>query len=258
MTPSARAAALRSTALATSLALAVGLSALSVEAWAKPKVPLPKPRPIARNAVPKQTAATNTAAPARQRPYRWPRLRPHLPSDLRHASTPPCRRRASRCRRQRSPRRHRRRNPTRTRWKTSSTSCASTSRTDATQARSRDLRSGRPQARGMADPAQRRQRRLGRALPRLRFGQSELALADVPAPADRGGAVGRPSRRRHGMVVVRKRIPDLGQGPLCAGEGDDRARRSRQCRTPGARGLAQRRHVGRYRDARRSICSARC
>ena len=64
MIPSARAAALRSTALATSLALVVGLSALSVEVWAKPKVPLPKPRPIARSAVPKQPAATHTAAAA--------------------------------------------------------------------------------------------------------------------------------------------------------------------------------------------------
>ena len=62
MTRSARAAALRSTALATSLALAVGLSAVSVEAWAKPKVPLPKPRPIARSVVAKPAPATNTAA----------------------------------------------------------------------------------------------------------------------------------------------------------------------------------------------------
>ena len=58
VTRSVRAAALRSTALATSLALAVGLSALSVDAWAKPKVPLPKPRPVARNVVPKTTQAT--------------------------------------------------------------------------------------------------------------------------------------------------------------------------------------------------------
>jgi soluble lytic murein transglycosylase len=67
VTPSSRAAALRSTALATGLALAVGLTA--VAAWAAPKVPLPKPRPIARHAVPKtaaKTAATavKTAAPA--------------------------------------------------------------------------------------------------------------------------------------------------------------------------------------------------
>jgi soluble lytic murein transglycosylase len=51
---------LRSTALATCLALAVGFSALTADAWAKPKVPLPKPRPIARNAVPK-TSTKNTA-----------------------------------------------------------------------------------------------------------------------------------------------------------------------------------------------------
>ena len=62
MTRSARAAALRTTALATSLALAVGLAAFAVEAAPKPKVPLPKPRPIARNVVP-NTAARN-AAPA--------------------------------------------------------------------------------------------------------------------------------------------------------------------------------------------------
>ncbi|MGE9009924.1 lytic transglycosylase domain-containing protein [Leptospira interrogans] len=62
MTRSVRAAALRSTALATGLVLAVGLSAMSVEAWAQPKVPLPKPRPIARNVVPKTMPANPTAA----------------------------------------------------------------------------------------------------------------------------------------------------------------------------------------------------
>ena len=61
MNPSARRAALRSTALATSLALAVGLSALAPQAWAK--VPMPKPRPIARNVAPK-TAPASTAAVA--------------------------------------------------------------------------------------------------------------------------------------------------------------------------------------------------
>jgi soluble lytic murein transglycosylase len=59
VTQSARAAALRSTALAASLALAVGLSAAAA-ATAKPKIPLPKPRPIARNVVPK-TSAKNLA-----------------------------------------------------------------------------------------------------------------------------------------------------------------------------------------------------
>jgi soluble lytic murein transglycosylase len=58
--PSSRAAALRSNALATSLALALGLSGLAADAWAKPKIPLPKPRPIARNVVPKN-ANNNTA-----------------------------------------------------------------------------------------------------------------------------------------------------------------------------------------------------
>jgi soluble lytic murein transglycosylase len=62
VTPASRKTALRSTALATSLALAVGLFALAADAWAKPKVPLPKPRPIARNVVPKTAPAANTAA----------------------------------------------------------------------------------------------------------------------------------------------------------------------------------------------------
>jgi len=98
--PSARATSLRSTALATSLALAIGLSALPVEAWAKPKVPLPKPRPIARSVVPKTTAntvanttanppantsapvATAAAAPAPAPPVLAPATRQHaaLPS----------------------------------------------------------------------------------------------------------------------------------------------------------------------------------
>jgi soluble lytic murein transglycosylase len=51
-----------STALATSLLLAVGISGWAAEAWAKAKVPLPKPRPIARNVVPPTTK--NTAPPA--------------------------------------------------------------------------------------------------------------------------------------------------------------------------------------------------
>ena len=66
MTRPVRAAALRSTALATGLALALALSAVSVDAWAQAKVPLPKPRPIARNVVPKTTpvAAVRNTAPA--------------------------------------------------------------------------------------------------------------------------------------------------------------------------------------------------
>lgn len=93
MPPYARAAALRSTALATSLALAVGLSALSVEAWAKPKVPLPKPRPIARNAVPKQPATTTAATAAAPAPLGAPAAAPSLaPATRQHAALPPPRR----------------------------------------------------------------------------------------------------------------------------------------------------------------------
>ena len=66
MPPYLRAAALRSTAMATSLALA--LSVVTVAAWAAPKIPLPKPRPIARNTVsrplPTSRSAGQTAAPA--------------------------------------------------------------------------------------------------------------------------------------------------------------------------------------------------
>jgi len=66
VTQSARAAILRSTALsttlATSLALAVGLSGWAADAATKPKIPLPKARPIARNVVPNSSA--KNAAPA--------------------------------------------------------------------------------------------------------------------------------------------------------------------------------------------------
>jgi len=54
---------LRSTAIATTLALAVGISAWPADASAKPKIPLPKPRPIARNVVPKSTDKTAAKTP---------------------------------------------------------------------------------------------------------------------------------------------------------------------------------------------------
>jgi soluble lytic murein transglycosylase len=83
-----RATALRSTALATSLALALGL-AFPDGAWASPKVPMPKPRPIARTTVPKPaaqaaaphhapaTATAATAAPAPAPPVLAPATRQH-------------------------------------------------------------------------------------------------------------------------------------------------------------------------------------
>jgi soluble lytic murein transglycosylase len=72
VTPASRTTALRSTALATGLALAVGLFAFAADGWAKPKVPLPKPRPIARNVktapaagtTAKNSAPVATAAPS--------------------------------------------------------------------------------------------------------------------------------------------------------------------------------------------------
>ena len=53
MTQFAREVAMRSTAIATTLALAVQLSAGTADASEKSRIPLPKPRPIARNVVPK-------------------------------------------------------------------------------------------------------------------------------------------------------------------------------------------------------------
>jgi soluble lytic murein transglycosylase len=92
--PFARATALRSTALATSLALAVGLS-FPLDAWATPKVPVPKPRPIARNVVSKPAA--QTSAPAAHSPVAAPATAaapaaapPVLaPATRQHAALPP-------------------------------------------------------------------------------------------------------------------------------------------------------------------------
>jgi soluble lytic murein transglycosylase len=98
---SVRAAALRSTALATSLVLSVGLAALPLDAWANPKVPLPKPRPIARTAGPKSAAAKTpahaathapaasaAAAPAPAPPVLAPATRQHaaLPNPRKHVA----------------------------------------------------------------------------------------------------------------------------------------------------------------------------
>jgi soluble lytic murein transglycosylase len=85
VTPFTRATAMRWTALGASLTLAAGLSAFAADALAaKPKVPLPKPRPIARNVVPKTTVAAKpstldaaTPAPAIQ------------PATRQHAALPP-------------------------------------------------------------------------------------------------------------------------------------------------------------------------
>ena len=62
MTRSVRTAALRSTAIATTLVLLAGSLAWAKEPAAKSKIPLPKPRPIARNVVPKTVPKTATSA----------------------------------------------------------------------------------------------------------------------------------------------------------------------------------------------------
>ena len=95
MTPFAPVSTLRRTALVT-LALAVGLSALAADAWAKPKVPLPQPRPIARNVVPNTArntapatnAAAKTTSPAATAAPAVPAL---APATRQHAALPPAR-----------------------------------------------------------------------------------------------------------------------------------------------------------------------
>jgi len=92
---SARATALQSTAMVTTLMLAAGLSAFAGNASAKSKIPLPKPRPIARNVVPKNpstnTSATSTAAHAVPAPAIAPATRQHAalpPPMARKPATP--------------------------------------------------------------------------------------------------------------------------------------------------------------------------
>ena len=116
--PTLRRTALGASALVT-LALAVGLTGLAADALAKPKVPTPKPRPIARNVVPKnldaktldartldartpgitasaptspvpKTAAKNTA-PAANPTTAAPAAPAMAPATRQHAALPPAR-----------------------------------------------------------------------------------------------------------------------------------------------------------------------
>jgi soluble lytic murein transglycosylase len=89
-----RADTLRSTALATSLALAMGI--WGAEAWAKTKIPLPKPRPIARNALPNAAGdktttktAAGTTSPAGKTSAPAPAAPAIEPATRRHAALPP-------------------------------------------------------------------------------------------------------------------------------------------------------------------------
>ena len=93
MTPFARATAIRWTALGASLTLAVGLSAFAADALAKsdkPKVPLPKPRPIARNVVPKTTVAAKPPTQAAS-PDAAPPAPVIQPATRQHAALPAAR-----------------------------------------------------------------------------------------------------------------------------------------------------------------------
>jgi soluble lytic murein transglycosylase len=75
------------------LVLAIGWTALATAASARPNVPLPKPRPIARSVVPKTTSAAKP--PARSIAARTPpgRAAPAIePATRQHAALPPLRR----------------------------------------------------------------------------------------------------------------------------------------------------------------------
>ena len=106
MTPSPIAAALRSTgrsalsaALAIALAGSVAVTAFAANEPATKKVPLPKPRPTARNVVPKTTPTATAAAPAAApkvtasipaaAPAPAPRLRGALPATPPRKPVPP-------------------------------------------------------------------------------------------------------------------------------------------------------------------------
>ena len=222
MTRSARAAALRSTALATSLALAVGLSAFAVEASAKPKFHCRsrgrsratwfRRRTLKPRAAPPRRQESAAAVRAARDAVRAARL---APATRQPAALPPPPRKPS---------------VPAAIAATSSTSQADTEAlenvielvrkrkpADATQAQAAI---SDPVARKLAEWIILRSDNNGASVERYRafiVGQSELALADFPAPAPRGGAVGRPSRRRHGLGMVRKRIAALGQGQVLAG-----------------------------------------
>jgi soluble lytic murein transglycosylase len=83
---------LRSTAIAATLALLMGSSACAGETVAKSKVPLPKPRPIARDVAPKRAATSKTkttSAPAASAPASAAPNAAIAPATRQHAALPP-------------------------------------------------------------------------------------------------------------------------------------------------------------------------
>ena len=93
----------------------------------------------------------------------------------------------------------------RRRGQASHRSCAQGPDGRSDQRREHDLRSRRPQARRVGDPAQRRGRPRFPALRGLHRGQSELAVDFGAAPARRGGALAAASRPAHRHRVFPKR-----------------------------------------------------
>jgi soluble lytic murein transglycosylase len=87
---SARATALQSTAMVTTLVLGVGLSAFAGNASAKSKIPLPKPRPIARNVVPKNPSTnTSKTTPVTSTAVNFVPVPAIAPATRQHAALPP-------------------------------------------------------------------------------------------------------------------------------------------------------------------------
>jgi len=107
-------------------------------------------------------------------------------------------------------------------------------------------------------PAQRRQRRLGRALSRIRRRQSELALADVHAPARRSGAVDDHRDDATVWAWFETESPLSAKGKFSLARAmiarGDRANAERLVRDAWRNDF----HVGGIPRAPRSICSGRC
>ena len=246
MIPS-RATALRSTALATSLALAVGV-VFPLGAWAAPKVPLPKPRPIARNAVPKpaaQAAApaaahTPTAAPAAAAPVLAPATR-------QHAALPPPRKSV---RRPRSPRRVRRRKPTATPWRRHRTGAQASPQTRPRRRTRSPIRSRSK----LAEWLILRSDNNGASVERYRaFITANPSWPSQTFLRRRSEAALWDDRRDDAAVVVwfanETPMSAKGTARACARRMLARGDRT-QCRAAGPRGLARRCDVGRHRGRR--------
>ena len=248
MTRSAHAAALRSTALIDSPGAGRPRAGIPALATATPR---PTRKFRAEAAADRAAASVPKYGELPTQEYREPAARrattaaaPRIePAPRQHAPRAPLaarRRRASRCRRQPSPRRRRRRRPTRTRCENVIELVRKHKPDDATAGGGGDLairwRASSPNGSSCAATTTARRVERYRA---FIVGQSELAVADLPAPAAGGRAVGRPSRRHHGAVAGSR--TNRRCRPRAARAGARPARRaatapmpSAWCATPGA------------------------